>query len=83
MTELKSPCKVNLFLDITSKREDGYHLIESLFHTVNLYDILTIEESNSFKVTTSGKYKLNDNEPTFIGEYYQVIYGNGEIYYTK
>ena len=61
MIELKSPCKVNLFLDITSKREDGYHLIESLFHTVNLYDILTIEESNSFKVTTTGKYKLNDD----------------------
>ncbi|TXJ43180.1 4-(cytidine 5'-diphospho)-2-C-methyl-D-erythritol kinase [Brachyspira pilosicoli] len=61
MIELKSPCKVNLFLDITSKREDGYHLIESLFHTVNLYDILTIEESTSFKVTTTGKYRLNDD----------------------
>ena len=61
MTELKSPCKVNLFLDITSKREDGYHLIESLFHTVDLYDIIEIKESNSFKITTSGKYKLNDN----------------------
>lgn len=29
------------------------------------------------------KYELSDIEPTFIGEYYQVIYGNGEIYYTK
>ena len=67
MIELKSPCKVNLFLDITSKREDGYHLIESLFHTVNLYDILTIEESNSFKVTTTGKYRLNDeNEDNIL-----------------
>ena len=28
-------------------------------------------------------YELNDNNPTFIGQYYQVIYGNGEIYYTK
>lgn len=27
-------------------------------------------------------YELSD-EPEFIGEYYQVIYGNGEIYYTK
>ena len=35
------------------------------------------------KVIVEPTYKLNDNEPTFIGQYYQVIYGNGEIYYTK
>ena len=35
------------------------------------------------KIVVEPKYELNDNEPTFIGEYYQVIYGNGEIYYTK
>ena len=34
MPIIKSPCKINLSLDITSKREDGYHLIESLFQTV-------------------------------------------------
>ena len=58
----KSPCKINLFLDIKSKREDGYHLIESLFHTIDLFDIIKIEESKEFKISTSGKYKLNDNE---------------------
>lgn len=58
----KSPCKINLFLDIKSKREDGYHLIESLFHTIDLFDIIKIEENKEFKISTSGKYKLNDNE---------------------
>ena len=58
----KSPCKINLFLDIKSKREDGYHLIESLFHTIDLFDIIKIEENEEFKISTSGKYKLNDNE---------------------
>lgn len=29
------------------------------------------------------KYKISDNEPTFIGEYYEVTYGNGEKYFTK
>lgn len=28
-------------------------------------------------------YELNNNQPNFIGIYYQVTYGNGEIYYTK
>lgn len=28
-------------------------------------------------------YELNDDNPEFIGEYYRVIYGFGEFYYTK
>ncbi len=38
---------------------------------------------NEGKIIVEPTYKLNNNEPTFIGQYYQVIYGNGEIYYTK
>ena len=38
---------------------------------------------NEGKIVVEPTYKLNNNEPTFIGQYYQVIYGNGEIYYTK
>lgn len=39
--------------------------------------------NNEGKIIAEPQYELNYNEPTFIGEYYQVIYGNGEIYYTK
>lgn len=39
--------------------------------------------NNEGKIIVEPQYELNYNEPTFIGEYYQVIYGNGEIYYTK
>ena len=60
MPTIKSPCKINLSLDITSKRNDGYHLIESLFHTVNLYDIINIEKSNEYNITTSGQFALED-----------------------
>lgn len=35
------------------------------------------------KIIVEPTYELNDNEPKFIGQYYQVVYGNGEIYYTK
>ena len=35
------------------------------------------------KIIVEPTYEINDIEPTFIGQYYQVIYGNGEIYYTK
>ncbi|XP_038718670.1 4-diphosphocytidyl-2-C-methyl-D-erythritol kinase, chloroplastic/chromoplastic-like [Tripterygium wilfordii] len=37
---LFSPCKINVFLRITSKREDGYHDLASLFHVISLGDII-------------------------------------------
>lgn len=74
---IKTPCKINLFLDITKKREDGYHLIESLFHTVDLYDILFIEESDLFCVSTNGKYKLDDsNEINILERVYNYFVDN-------
>ena len=78
MNTIKAPCKINLSLDITSKREDGYHLIESLFHTVNLYDIINIEKSEEYKISTSGKFALKDesedNIVTKIFRYFKMTW---------
>lgn len=38
---------------------------------------------NEGKIVVEPQYDLSNDEPIFIGQYYQVIYGNGEIYYTK
>jgi 4-diphosphocytidyl-2-C-methyl-D-erythritol kinase len=40
---LESPAKINLFLDILRKREDGYHQIVSLMQAVDLCDELDLE----------------------------------------
>jgi len=37
-----APAKVNLFLHVTGRREDGYHLLESLFVLVDLADTVTL-----------------------------------------
>lgn len=37
-----APAKVNLFLHVTGRRADGYHLLESLFALVDLADTLTL-----------------------------------------
>ena len=34
--------KINLFLDIRSRREDGYHLIRSIMHAVSLHDEVSL-----------------------------------------
>lgn len=41
---LVAPAKVNLFLRILRKREDGYHELASLFQTVSLFDDLDFWE---------------------------------------
>ena len=43
MLTLRSPAKLNLFLKVLCRREDGYHDLASLFQTVDIHDILHIE----------------------------------------
>ena len=33
-----APAKINLFLHVVNKRRDGYHNIETVFHTISLHD---------------------------------------------
>lgn len=39
---LQANAKLNLGLDIIGKREDGYHLLESVMQSVNLYDTVAV-----------------------------------------
>ncbi|MDR2710013.1 MAG: 4-(cytidine 5'-diphospho)-2-C-methyl-D-erythritol kinase [Burkholderiales bacterium] len=41
-----APAKLNLFLHITGRRDDGYHCLESLFTLIDLADILTLTLRN-------------------------------------
>ena len=79
MPIIKAPCKINISLDITSKLENGYHLIESLFHTVNLFDLINIERSNEYNISTTGKFALLDknevNIVTKIFDYFKKYMG--------
>ncbi|HEX9997662.1 MAG TPA: 4-(cytidine 5'-diphospho)-2-C-methyl-D-erythritol kinase [Abditibacterium sp.] len=40
---LKSAAKVNLTLDILNRREDGYHELASIVHTIGIWDEIDIE----------------------------------------
>jgi len=43
----KSPCKVNLLLNILGKRADGFHELETVMQPVSFYDELAFERSGS------------------------------------
>lgn len=42
---LLAPAKINLFLHVTGKRDDGYHELFTLFQMVGVYDEVTVEEA--------------------------------------
>ncbi|MBU3591780.1 4-(cytidine 5'-diphospho)-2-C-methyl-D-erythritol kinase [Polynucleobacter sp. 78F-HAINBA] len=41
--ELRCPAKLNLFLHIVGRRNDGYHLLQSVFQLIDWYDVLTLK----------------------------------------
>lgn len=51
MLTLLSPAKINLFLRIVRRRDDGYHDLASLFQAINLYDTLHFSPSSADKLT--------------------------------
>lgn len=58
MKEIKvqAPAKINLTLDVIGKRQDGFHDLKSIMHSISLYDFLTfkIEDNDELCVELSG-----------------------------
>lgn len=64
--EIKAYAKINLTLDITGKREDGYHTIETVMQSVDLADTVTVLESwpGEIQVETDKGYLPADRRNT-------------------
>jgi len=45
--KLRCNAKVNLYLDVLGRRPDGYHDIETVFHTISISDCLTVTRRES------------------------------------
>ena len=59
---LYSNAKINIGLNVLSKRVDGYHNISSVFYPINnCFDIIEIKKSNKFLFTTSGEKIIGEN----------------------
>jgi len=51
-----APAKINLFLHITGRREDGYHTLQSLMAFASVGDDLEFFAENKFKVGVTGPF---------------------------
>lgn len=52
----KAPAKINLTLRVLGRREDGYHLLESLVAFADLADTLSLQLSNTTALDISGPF---------------------------
>ena len=63
--EALAPAKINLYLDVLSKMENGYHSIDSIMQSVSLFDKITLEISqadygNEIEIVSSSEKIPND-----------------------
>jgi 4-diphosphocytidyl-2-C-methyl-D-erythritol kinase len=66
--------KINLGLNIVSKRDDGYHNIETVFFPVHgLTDILEIVESDRFSFTQTGLHIDSATEDNLCVKAYHIL----------
>lgn len=43
--------KINIFLHVLGKRDDGFHELYTLFAPISIFDTITVTESDSFSIT--------------------------------
>ncbi len=51
MITLKAYAKLNLSLDITEKKDNGYHELDMIMQSISLFDIVTIKKADDIIVT--------------------------------
>lgn len=71
------PCaKVNLGLNITEKRTDGYHNLETVFYPVPIFDKIEIAETENHKgceIKTSGIHIEGNPQDNIVAKAYNAI----------
>jgi len=66
-------CKINLGLNITGKRNDGYHDLETVFFPVYLHDCLEVIQSANFSFQSSGLQIQGDEGSNLCVKAYHLL----------
>lgn len=53
---MQAPAKVNLYLHVTGRRDDGYHLLDSLVVFTALADRLDLEPADGLSLCVEGGF---------------------------
>ena len=53
---LPAPAKLNLFLHVTGRREDGYHELQTVFQFIELHDVITLSKRSDQQIKRIGDW---------------------------
>lgn len=85
--KIKAYAKVNLSLDVTGKRSDGYHTLCSVFQSVSLCDIVEVISAEKITITCSNEQLNGENNLCYMAavEFFQTteISGGADIFIQK
>jgi len=72
MIRVPSPAKLNLFLHITGRRDNGYHELQSIFQLIDLTDWLEFTQTDDLKISIDGLSSV-DLEQNLIYKATQIL----------
>lgn len=52
---LRAPAKINWSLEVLGRRPDGYHEVRTVLQTIDLCDVVTLEEAPALEVAVTGE----------------------------
>ena len=61
MIKEKAYAKINLFLNVVSKRFDGYHDLEMVMVAIDLFDVVKFNHNDSGEVVINSNIEVTDN----------------------
>ncbi len=71
--------KINIGLNVTEKRLDGFHNLETIFYPVNIFDSLEIIEADELKFFSYGNEIPGNAEDNICVKAYFLVKGHFEI----
>lgn len=74
---LKCSAKINLSLDVTGKRDDGYHEIESIFQSVSIYDTITVTKLENPEIV------ISCSDPQVPCDKRNIVYKAAELFFRE
>ena len=86
---IKMPAKINLYLRILNRREDGYHNLHTLMQSISLYDTITIDitlppcAKGDVAAATEDFIQIECTDPNIPTDERNLAYKAAELFYEK
>jgi 4-diphosphocytidyl-2-C-methyl-D-erythritol kinase len=77
--EIQSPAKINLFLEVTGKRPDGYHNLSTLMCCIGLYDSISLSFGGKKTTVNCSHPNVPEDETNLAFRAARLFFDNANI----